>query len=454
VIGGLSLAARITLIVAMALLASWIAIVVLLYSLYDADARSTATAARQIAAIADLLERAPVRERGTVLAAVTSDMLQVRLVPAGMRLEPLDPPRVRDERTVQALSTALGERSLTIGLPPATEQQKRFPRFHALAANAIELRIGLRSGETLVAIKRSPLIVNRTGTPLGLGAGLLGTLIALVALVFMHRQTRPLTRLAAAVDRMDLAGTPAALPRSRTAAPEIQALITAFNRLQVRLSQLLRARMALLGGISHDVRTFATRLRLRVDQIPDSAERERAVADIVDMVHLLDDAVLASKVGAGELQEELLEFKEIVAAEVADRRAAGACVEMTVTDDAGTTLLGDRVALRRVVFNLIDNAVKYGRRARLSLSRDGQWIVLLVDDDGPGIAPDKRELLLEPFVRLEGSRNRQTGGAGLGLAIVRNLIEAHGGQIRISDAPGGGARIGVKLPGFAVRSAG
>jgi signal transduction histidine kinase len=288
--------------------------------------------------------------------------------------------------------------------------------------------------------------------PLGLGAGLLGTLIALVALVFMHRQTRPLARLATAVDRMDLAGTPTALPKSRTAAPEIQALITAFNQLQVRLSQLLRARMALLGGISHDVRTFATRLRLRVDQLPDTAERERAVADIADMVHLLDDAVLASKAGAGELQEELLEFKEIVAAEVADRRAAGVCVEMSVANDAGTALLGDRVALRRVVFNLIDNAVKYGQRARLSVSRDAQWIVLLVDDDGPGIAPDKRELLLEPFVRLEGSRNRQTGGAGLGLAIVRNLIEAHGGQVRIADAPSGGARINVKLPGFSLRS--
>jgi signal transduction histidine kinase len=453
VIGGLSLAARITLIVAMALLASWIAIVVLLYSLYDSDARSTATAGRQIAAIADLLEKAPPRERGGVLAAVTSDILQVRLLPAGTRLDPLNPPRARDDRMVEALSGALGDRTFAIGLPPATQQQKRFPRLYAWAANAIELRIGLKSGETLVAIKRSPLTVNRTGLPLGLGAGLLGTLIALVALVFMHRQTRPLARLAAAVDRMDLAGTPTALPRSRTAAPEIQALITAFNQLQVRLAQLLRARMALLGGISHDVRTFATRLRLRVDQLPDSAERERAAADIADMVHLLDDAVLASKAGAGELQEELLEFKEIVAAEVADRRAAGACVEMTVANDAGTALLGDRVALRRVVFNLIDNAVKYGQRARLSVSRDAQWIVLLVDDDGPGIAADKRELLLEPFVRLEGSRNRQTGGAGLGLAIVRNLIEAHGGQVRISDAPKGGARISVKIPRFDLRSA-
>jgi signal transduction histidine kinase len=453
VIGGLSLAARITLIVVIALLASWIAIIVLLYWLYDADARGTASAARQIAAIADLLERAPARERGAVIAAVTSDMLQVRLVPAGVHLEPLDPPRVRDERTVESLSTALGNRALGIGLPPATESQKRFPRLQALAANAVELRIGLRSGETLVVVRRSPLIVNRSGTPLGLGAGLLGTLIALVALVFMHRQTRPLARLAAAVDRMDLAGTPTALPKTRTAAPEIQALITAFNQLQVRLSQLLRARMALLGGISHDVRTFATRLRLRVDQIPDSAERERAVADIVDMVHLLDDAVLASKVGAGELQEELLEFKEIVAAEVADRRAAGACVEMTVADDISTALLGDRVALRRVVFNLIDNAVKYGRRAHLSVSREAQWIVLLVDDDGPGIAPEKRELLLEPFVRLEASRNRQTGGAGLGLAIVRNLIEAHGGRVQIVDAPNGGARIRVTLPGFSLRPA-
>ncbi len=449
----LSLAARITLIVAIALLASWIGMIVLLYWVYDADAKGTAASARQIAAIANLLERTPAGERQGVLAAVASDTLQIRLAAAGAQLTPLGELRERDERMVQAYSAALSGRSLTIGLPPlATDRQKRFPRFYAFAANAIELRIALKTGETLVAIKRSPLIVNRSGTPLGLGAGLFGTLIALLALVFMHRQTRPLTQLAAAVDRMDLAGPPTALPKARSAAPEIQALMTAFNRLQVRLSQLLRARMALLGGISHDVRTFATRLRLRVDQIPDVAQRERAIADIVDMVHLLDDAVLASKVGAGELQEELLEFKEIVAAEADDRRAAGASVEVNVADGASTALLGDRVALRRVVFNLIDNAVKYGHRARLSLHRDSQWIVLLVDDDGPGIAPDKRELLFEPFVRLEGSRNRRTGGAGLGLSVVRNLIEGHGGQVQISDAPTGGARISVKLPGFAVRS--
>jgi len=98
---------------------------------------------------------------------------------------------------------------------------------------------------------------------------LLGTLIALVAVIIMHREMRPLVRLCAAVDRMDPAGRPVLLPMTRTSAPEIRALIQAFNRLQTRLSHLLRARLVMLGGISHDVRTFATRLRLRADQIPD-----------------------------------------------------------------------------------------------------------------------------------------------------------------------------------------
>jgi len=289
----------------------------------------------------------------------------------------------------------------------------------------------------------------RLGLPVGFGAGLLGTLIALVALVIMHRETRPLARLAAAVDRMDLDGQQVLLPQARTSAPEIKALVDAFNRLQTRLSQLLRARMAMLGGISHDVRTFATRLRLRVGQIPDATQRDRATNDIIDMIRLLDDALLASRAGAGELTQELVEFDAIVRADAEDRRAAGAAIDLRIDQGAvGATVLGDHLALRRIVSNLLDNALKYGHAAHAAVSMDGQEIVLVVDDEGAGIPPDLRAILLEPFVRLETSRNRQTGGAGLGLAVVRSLVEGHGGVVTIGDAPTGGARFTVRLPEF------
>lgn len=319
----------------------------------------------------------------------------------------------------------------------------------AAMVQALELRIELRTGEILILDTRNPILINRFGLPIGFGAGLLGTCIALAALLIMHRETRPLVRLAAAVDRMDPGGTPVALPHPRRGAPEIRALIAAFNRLQARLSQLLRARMAMLGGISHDVRTFATRLRLRVDRIADAEERDRAIGDIADMIRLLDDALLASRAGAGELVEELVEFDHIVRAEVEDRRAAGAAIDLRVAPGpADASVLGDRLALRRVVSNLVENALKYGHAAHLTVSVEAQWITLLVDDEGLGIPLDRREILLEPFVRLETSRNRRTGGAGLGLAIVRTLAEAHGGAIAVGDAPAGGARFTLRLPVF------
>jgi signal transduction histidine kinase len=216
------------------------------------------------------------------------------------------------------------------------------------------------------------------------------------------------------------------------------------------MSHLVRGRIAMIGGISHDVRTFLTRLRLRVDRIPDEEERERAAADIADMIRLLDDALLASRAGSGELTEELVDFAQVVTTEVDDRRLADKPVDLMAATP-NTTVLGDRLALRRVVSNLIDNALIYGTIAHLTITADAEFVTLLVDDEGAGIPPDQREQILEPFVRLEDSRNRRTGGAGLGLAVARSLVEAHGGTISIGEAPGGGARLTVRLPLFVPR---
>jgi signal transduction histidine kinase len=310
-------------------------------------------------------------------------------------------------------------------------------------------RIVLKSGDTLVINARTRPMTNVLGLPLGFTAGLLGTIVGLIALVAMRRETRPLTRLAAVVDQLDIGAAPVFLPEENAGAPEIRALIGAFNRLQGRLSQLLRARMAMLGGISHDVRTFATRLRLRVDQIPEGVERDRAVKDIADMIRLLDDALLASRAGAGELTQALVELDQVVREEVNDRRTEGRPVDLEAgVSGEGATILGDRLALRRVVANLIDNALQYGRVAHVKIHSNGANLELVVDDEGGGIPLNQREALLEPFVRLETSRNRRTGGAGLGLAVVRNLVEAHSGALDVTDAPGGGARFTVRLPLF------
>jgi signal transduction histidine kinase len=446
----LSFAARIGLIVILALLVAWISSVALFYFSRSAGNRDQQPLASQIVALTDLLERAPAEQRPLILRAVTSRTFLARVEPGlDVRRTPRQlVPRVAT-RVLNEYLQALGGRPVSVSLSKAYGEQPRRARRSFVTPVDLEFRVGLRTGETLIIDARHTPVRNVLGLPTGFLMGLVGSLIGLVAIIIMHRETKPLARLAGAVDRMDLSGSAATLPEQGSSAPEIRALIAAFNRLQGRLSQLLRARMAMLGGISHDVRTFATRLRLRVDQIPEGVERERAIADIADMIRLLDDALLASRAGAGELAEELVEFDELVKAEVEDRRAASNPVDLKLAlQGHEAVVLGDRLALRRVIANLLDNARNYGQVAHVTLEADGKHLVLLVDDEGPGIPAEQREAMLEPFVRLEGSRNRRTGGAGLGLAVVRNLVEAHGGTVTIGEAPGAGARVEVRLPLF------
>jgi signal transduction histidine kinase len=230
---------------------------------------------------------------------------------------------------------------------------------------------------------------------------------------------------------------------------EVLTLIAAFARQQRRVADLLRARAALVGGIQHDVRTFATRLRLRLEGLPDPEDRARAETEIADLVTLMEGALLATRTQAGRLDLELIDLADLLETEVRDRAAEVAEVSMTVHPAAlGAEILADRLALRRIAANLIDNALRYGKAAHLTLDADRHDVLIAVEDDGPGIPANRRAALLEPFTRLEPSRSRATGGAGLGLSIVRSLVDSHKGTLALEDAPSGGLRAVVRLPSY------
>ena len=444
----MTFAARIGLIVVVGLGMAWISTIALYYIARAHTAESnTLPVPGHIAALVELIERTPSEERKLVLRVASSETFAAR-IDAGANTGTTAQrilPRL-NQRAIESSLQALGGRPVSVNFADTGERRRWFSR---LIPPTVDVRVGLRTGDTLVIEVGNALLLGPLGLPVGFGAGIFGTLIALLALLVMHRETKPLARLAEAVDRVDLSLDPVALPEARRSAPEIRSLIDAFNRLQGRLGELLRSRMAMLGGISHDVRTYATRLRLRAEKISDETERDRAIADINDMILLLDDALLASRAGAGELAEEMVEIDDIIRAEVADRRSGVARIDYQGGHwEQVPIVLGDRLALRRVVANLADNAIKYGGSAHLRSMIVDKHFLLTVDDDGAGIPPEHRQAMLEPFSRLETSRSRGTGGAGLGLAIARGLTEAHGGALSIQQAPSGGARISVRLPLF------
>jgi len=412
----LSSAVRICLIIVLSVTIVWIGTVALFYLSSASAIRNNRPLPAQVAALVSLLEQASATQRPLILRAVTSQSMAARLEPGnhiGVTPKLQRVPRLTARAVDQYLSV-LGGRPNSVMI--RREGNARGGLGFTLAAPAnLEIRVLLSTNETLVVDALSYPVANFFGVPVGFVAGLTGAVLGLIALFALQREI-------------------------------------AFNRLQVRISHLVRGRIAMIGGISHDVRTFLTRLRLRVDRIPDEQERDRAVADIADMIRLLDDALLASRAGSGELNEELIDFAQIVSAEVDDRRAVGKPVDLANSATLNSTILGDRLALRRVIANLVDNALFYGKVAHLSIEADSEYVTLQVDDEGPGIPPDQREQILEPFVRLEDSRNRRTGGAGLGLAVARSLVEAHSGKISIGDAPGSkGARLTVQLPLFVAR---
>ena len=428
----LTLATRIALIVIVGLLIGWLVAAALVYRSVTAEHDAVHVSEDRLLALTELIERTPDEQRSVVFRAVSSDGFLVRV----------------DASEIDGSASArLNGRAMNTAPTPEIYKPGLYLRLQRTAREGQEYRIALRTGNTLVVDTTGPLMLTPLGLPVGYGAGLFGTVVALLALIVMQRETKPLARLATVVDGVDFGADPPALPDVRRSAPEIRAVVAAFDRLQRRLAAMIDARMVLMAGIAHDVRTFATRLRLRVDEIPDETERQRAVADIADMTRLLDNALLASRLQIDNAQEELIDLRDVVGEEVEDRRTQGHAVDLTGPAPELVVLV-DRLALRRIVTNLVENALRYGRAAHLSLSASGEVAVLLVDDEGSGIPLAARQQMFEPFTRLEPSRNRATGGAGLGLAVVRALVEAADGHVEIADVPAGGARIKVTFPIF------
>ena len=268
------------------------------------------------------------------------------------------------------------------------------------------------------------------------------TLLTAVSIVFIRNQVKPIRRLAAAAEQF---GRGQDVDHFRPAgATEVRQAAHAFLEMRARIRRHLEQRTALLAGVSHDLRTPLTRLKLQLALMPESPEREDAKKDIAEMEEMLDEYLDFAR---GQASEETArsDLVELARETVDDAVRHGGEVELVADGAIETDIRAGTV--KRSLANLIANALTFGQKARVTVRRAGARVEIVVEDDGPGIPPDQYEEALKPFSRLDESRNQNRKGVGLGLAIARDVARNHGGDIRLGESELGGLKAVLSLPG-------
>ncbi|MGX5826932.1 ATP-binding protein [Mesorhizobium sp. 43Arga] len=271
---------------------------------------------------------------------------------------------------------------------------------------------------------------------------LIAGLVVIMSIWSLRRLTAPYRMMETAVNRIgkDLKSPPIAESGSR----EVRAAARAINAMQTRLREYVEDREHLAAALAHDLRTPMTRMRLRLELLRKSAVREALAHDLADVESIASSVIDFATFEVNEEKTERIDFWSFVES-IADPYPE-VSFDNDDTRSRGLICMARPVALRRCVTNLVQNAVTYGKKAHLSLHRSDGTITLTIRDEGPGIPQAQIDAVFGSFVRLEQSRNRQTGGLGLGLTIARNIARAAGGEIRLSNHPDGGLLTELRLP--------
>lgn len=379
--------------------------------------------------VADKLERLPQSERPEMLLVLNSP--RIRFVLATTSLPAVTP------HALQPLQVRLSE---AMGA-------KRAVRVAQSGSDSVRVQFTLNDGQSVIATHRNS--DNASEIPsrhLPLLTGYFFA-IAVLALLAMRWAVRPLRRLAQAAEALgrDLGGP----PLSETGPREVRQAAHAFNTMQNRLASYMDDRLHILAAVSHDLKSPITRLKLRAEMLPeqglpDTAQRDRFIRDLDEMETLIGASLDFMR---GESRQEKavpLDINALLATLRDDLAEVGETVE--IHGMVAQPLQARPQALKRCLSNLLENAVRYGNHVCVTVQDSAGEVVVMIDDSGPGIPDDKLEQMFEPFRRGEASRNRATGGIGLGLAIARNLARAHGGDVSLSNRPVGGLRASVRLP--------
>jgi two-component system osmolarity sensor histidine kinase EnvZ len=412
----------------------------------------------QLVAIVQAVEPANHNDRARILAAVNSPMMSVELLPdfpardAGAGASPLI------EHLLGSYAHVLATHELRVDTQPIFGMVARLRAdesgtLHSLGR--LRMLVRLDDGSVLSFLPSRSATFAITAARIAGVAAILGIVVVIAFVIAINQTSRPVRQLANAARRFgtdfDTSELPVAGPR------EIRDLSIAFNEMKRTIRGLVDERTRILAAIAHDMRTYLTRLRLRVDFISDPEQNERAGRDLDEMAKLLEDTLLfarqttnaapgeSSPEGCDDAGQAHSDVAAIIRQICSARTASGDDVSFEDVRDVGAVDLSS-TTLKRLVENLIENAVRYGKHAAVMTTRYGNEIHICIEDDGPGIPPHEIDRVLRPFERLEQSRHRDSGGTGLGLAIVNAIVQKAHGRLELENRAQGGLRCTVVLP--------
>ncbi len=311
--------------------------------------------------------------------------------------------------------------------------------------NGFGLQVRLADGTWLNAVYAKPASLMPSPYDSYVPLGIAALALSLVAVLTARRITRPLRRLALAAEHLGRGEEVAPLPDEGPM--DIRCTAAAFNRMGERLRRFVEDRTRMLAAIGHDLRTPITSMRLRAEFVSDPDTRQKLLATLGEMQAMTEATLAFAREEATQEPTRTVDLSALLESLCADLADLGWDVAFSNGEKVPYRCRPD--ALRRALRNLIENAVRYGERARVALTKTADAIEITVDDNGPGIPEADMERVFAPFVRLEGSRNRSTGGVGLGLSIARSIVRGHGGDIVLTNH--NSLRATVRLPGLGPR---
>lgn len=402
-------------------------------------------AADRAVALAEALADTPTAPRDAILAASSSPSVRFEFRP--------DPVVAQNAGSIATLDGHLpeGARSEVFALAPHGNERADPPApldwMHqrmlraGIAPSELRISIPLSEGGWLnvrARFQRPDVQL----PPVLLGTTVLSLLLILGALwIGLRRITGPLRRLAEVSDDF---GLDRDLPEMPKGGPiEVQALSDALERMHGRLTRIIADRTSMLAALGHDLRSPITALRLRAEMVDDDETRDRMIVALDEMQDMVEATLAYARGVSTDQPTEPVDLGTMLSELATDLSQTGPPIAVTAQP---ITLPLRNVAMRRAFRNLLENAQRYGDGAKVTFSVRESSLYIDIDDNGPGMPEDALEQVFEPFVRLEDSRSRDTGGTGLGLPIARSILRAHGGDVVLTNHPGGGLRARVTLP--------